>query len=332
MKRKKKKKNTFFLCAAVIFMCAVVFCAVKVQNYLQPEIENAGLAEHGVEKIKEISYNGETGKIRRQLDTVLFIGIDGEELPRYKEGEMIPYYNFQQADFLMLMVFDNIQKTVQLVQINRDTMTFVPWLGVTGDVGGYNYEQITLSHNSGSGLKDSCINTVNTVSKLLFSLPIDHYVKISMGAVPVLNDIVGGVPVTMPYDLTELEPEYKAGATVTLLGRKALSFVRARQGVADGTNISRMGRQRLYIDSYLNRASIMFSQNPELAFDTVNQLGYYMLSDMTVEQLASLADHIYNYEMKEIYTPEGRNMHDDRFYEFFPYYDKMWEKMKEIVC
>ena len=327
-----KRSNIVLLCLGILLLAGVFFGAVKIQQRIGPEIENAGKAEHGVEIRREIIFDGEVCKMRRQLDTVLFIGIADDELVHYEPDQMIPYYNYQQADFLALMVFDNLERTVQLIQINRDTMTSVPWLDVVGNVGGYEYEQITLSHNYGSGLKDSCINTANAVSSLLFYMPIDHYVKISMGAVPVLTDIVGGVPVTMPYDLTELDSSYTEGATVTLEGQKALSFVRARQGVADGTNISRMGRQRLYIDSYINRAKEAFSRDPELIVKTVNGLGRYMMTDMTVDQLAALGSNIEKYDEKDIYVPEGRNMHDARFYQFFPYMDRMWERIKEIVC
>ena len=327
----KKKLLTVL---SVLLLAALLAGAYFVQkNTVDVQVENAGKAEHGVETKREIKYNGQTEKLRRQLRTILFIGIDGEdEIPRYGEDDLIPFINEQQADFLTLMVVDDINRKIELIQINRDTMTSIPWLGVTGEVGGYVTEQIALSHNYGSGLKDSCINTCNAVSRLLFKMPVDHYVMISMGAVPVLNDAIGGVTVAIEDDLSSIDPTFVPGNTVTLVGDKALSFVRARRSVGDGTNISRMRRQRAYINGYIEQARAAFAANAEILFETVECLDRYMLTDMSTESLAALTNSISTYEKEPIYTPAGEAVVGEKFMEFYPDIDAMWRIIKEMVC
>lgn len=327
-------KKKLLIVLGVLLLAALLAGAYFVQkNIVDEPVENAGKAEHGVETKREIKYNGQTEKLRRQLRTVLFIGIDGEdEIPRYGEDDLIPFVNEQQADFLTLMVVDDINRKIELIQINRDTITSIPWLGVTGEVGGYAYEQIALSHNFGSGLEDSCINTCNAVSRLLFKMPVDHYVMLSMGAVPVLNDAIGGVTVEIEDDLSSIDPTFIPGNTVTLIGDKALSFVRARMDVGDGTNISRMRRQRTYINSYIDQAKTAFAENADILFDTVRCLDRYMLTDMSTETLAVLTDSISTYEARPPYTPAGESVRGKEFMEFYPDIDAMWEAIKEMLC
>lgn len=327
----KKKLLTVL---GVLMLVGLLAGAYFVQkNTPEAAIENAGQAEHGVTVKREVHYKGNIEKLRRQLRTVLFIGIDGEdEIPHYGEDDLIPFINYQQADFLVLMVIDDINRKIELIQINRDTMTSVPWLGVTGEVGGYVYEQIALSHNFGSGLKDSCINTCNAVSRFLFNAPIDHYVMLSMGAVPVLNDSIGGVNVTIEDDLSSIDPTFIPGNTVTLVGDKALAFVRARMSVGDGTNISRMRRQRAYMNGYIAQARAAFEADAEILFDTVEHLGRYMLTDMSTEALAALTNSISTYEKEPVYSPAGEAIVGEEFMEFYPDMDSMWDEIKRILC
>lgn len=327
-------KKWLLIVLGVLLIAGILSGAYYVQkNTVDVPVENAGVAEHGVEIKREISYNGNTEKLRRQLRTVLFIGIDGEdEIPKYGEDDLIPFINYQQADFLTLMVIDDINRKIDLIQINRDTITDVPWLGVTGEVGGYIHEQIALSHNFGSGLKDSCINTCNAVSKLLFNVPIDHYVKLSMGAVPVLNDSIGGVSVTIEDDLSSIDPDFTPGKTVRLMGDKALSFVRARMGVGDQTNISRMRRQRAYINGYITQAKAAFMANAEILFDTVQCLDRYMLTDMSTELMAAITDSISTYDIQDTYTPAGVSVTGEEFMEFYVDKKSMWTEIRRIFC
>ena len=194
--------------------------------------------------------------MKSHLQTVLLIGTDSTEGYEEVTEGVKPFYNRHQADFLMLLVMDAEQNTAELLQLNRDTMTDVPWLDVLGKYGGTEYKQLCLAFNYGDGGTASCKNTVNAVSGLLFDAPIQGYIQIPMSAIPALNDLVGGVPVTMTEDLTMIDPAFVQGATVRLTGAQAEAFVRVRSALADDTNLSRMRRQREYLDSFRQRANI----------------------------------------------------------------------------
>ena len=75
---------------------------------------------------------------------------------------------------------------------------------------------------------------------------IDFYVAMNMDGISELNDLAGGVTVTLEDDFSSIDPAMTRGTTLTLHGEQAETFVRSRMTVGDGTNASRMERQSVY--------------------------------------------------------------------------------------
>mgnify|MGYP001718301415 FL=1 len=93
----------------------------------------------------------------------------------------------------------------------------------------------------------SCQYMVDAVSNLFYGMPINGYVALNMNAVGMINDAVGGVTVTVPEDMTQVDPSFAEGAMVTLTGDQALKFTRYRDTEKDFSNNSRMERQKQYL-------------------------------------------------------------------------------------
>ena len=233
--------------AGVLLLAAVaaVFLGIKSWEHQQYDIPVSAEAtsETAAQQRKHVTYNGVDYVQREGLQTWLLMGID-------ESGEAVgteSYIGGGQADLQMLLVIDHINKTWQILQLNRDSMVEVPVLGVTGKVIGTEFEQLTLAHSYGDGKKKSCQNTVTTVSNLFDGQKIDGYMALNMDAVAILNDMVGGVPVEITSDFSAVDPSLQEGTVVTLQGDQALTFVRTRKNVDDQTNLSRMARQRQYL-------------------------------------------------------------------------------------
>ena len=128
-------------------------------------------------------------------------------------------------------------------------MTDIRVYGPFGDYTGVRETQICLSHAYGATAEENCENTVWAVGRLLGNIPIDGYMALDMSGITALNDALGGVTVTLEEDFSSLDPQMVKGATITLRGKQAETFVRGRTGVGDGTNASRMQRQRTFIRS-----------------------------------------------------------------------------------
>lgn len=63
--------------------------------------------------------------------------------------------------------------------------------------------QLSLAHSMGPDQNMRAENTVDAVSTLLKGQKIDGYAMINMSAIQVVNDMVGGVTVTIEGDFSE---------------------------------------------------------------------------------------------------------------------------------
>ena len=212
-----KRKILLLFCVAVL--AALILGGVLITKKMDAvPVQGAGTAQNAMAKKVTLSYMGTDYPIKKHLQTVLLIGTDSTEQYEEQTEGLRDFYNGHQADFLMLLVLDTDANTAQIIQLNRDTMTDVPWLDVLGMYGGTEFKQLCLAFNYGDGGGQSCRNTVDAVSRLLFDAPIDSYIQIPMTAIPVLNDLVGGVPVTIADDLTGIDPAFVKFLTYVVLG------------------------------------------------------------------------------------------------------------------
>ena len=146
---------------------------------------------------------------------------------------------------------------------------------------------------------------MRAVENLLFGQTVDHYAALSMDAVPILADLVGGVPVTIDTDMTAVDPRLIEGEAVTLEGELALSYVRARQIVSDGTNQSRMARQ----EQFLRAAWEAWMEKT---------LGERLRSDCTVQKLSRFLERIEQCELTVLPAPAGEaKISDENIAEFY---------------
>lgn len=253
---------------------------------------------------------------KKDIITILGIGVD-----KFKDANAdtdgTDYNNTQQADFLMLLALDCKNKTAALLQLNRDTMTDIPILGVFGEPAGSFKGQLALSHTYGSGGKDSCLNTVKAVSDFLLGAHIDHYISFTMDAVPKITDLVGGVEVTLSDDFTMVDPAMEKGKEFNLTGDLALKYVRGRGELEDKTNISRMQRQLQYLEALKGKLSGCTADDADFLTGALKILSEYMVSDCTVNQLSEYCDYCLGWLNNGISKIPGESKKGAQFMEFY---------------
>lgn len=328
MKKKRRKLLLLLLDAALVLglVLGVSFCVKRIyerDRLLAGDALNRRFAT-------SIRYRGTDYPLKRNLTTVLLIGTDNFDDER--ERELEAYYNNRMADFVGVLVFDHDAKTVTPFQISRDTMCQVPWISVNGIQGGTELEQITFAHTYGSGREDSCINTRTAVENLLFGVPMQSFLSFTMDTVPLMNDLVGGVTVTLEEDLPDLGEEYVKGAELTLWGDAALRFVRYRRHDVVDANRYRMGRQRQYLAGFTDSARAAAAKDPELAvkaFDTVDR---FLCTDLSVEKVSDMVDRLCEYEILPVVSPEGSYREGLYYAEFYPDEDSLWSCVKGVFC
>ena len=281
--------------------------------------------------VETIRHGMKNYALKRHMTTVLLIGTDNSIYDN-KQSDMELFYNYNVADFLVILAFDHSQKTVTPFQICRDTMCDVPWLSVNGLVGGTEVEQIALAHTYGSGKEDSCVNTRNAVSSLLFGLPIDHYLAFTMDTVPLVNDLVGGVTVTLEDSIPALGEDYVKGAAITLKGGASLRFVRYRDtSLLDG-NLARMARQRQYLDAFTLAARKELGEKPDLVTDGFKLVEKYICTDLSVENISNMISNLSEYELLSVITPSGRYAMGEKYPEFYVEDKSLWSCVQTTFC
>ena len=136
-----------------------------------------------------------------------------------------------------------------------------------------------------------------------------------MDAVPVMNDLVGGVTVTLEDDVPALGEEYVKGVTVTLHGSEALRFVRQRDTSVLESNAIRMSHQRLYLAGFTDAARAAAARNQNLAVDAFKAIDRFLCTDLTVNHISDLVENLCEYEILPVVTPDGSYSRNDRFVE-----------------
>ena len=132
------------------------------------------------------------------------------------------------------------------------------------------------------------------------------YVALLYEAVPILNDRVGGVTVTIKDDLSKGDPALLPGKTVTLRGNQTLAYVRRRMDVADGTKINRMGRHREYLNSFKVKLKSLIKEDSSIINELYEDAEPYMVTNLTVSRVSSVMLEGIDYESGGIVTTEGK--------------------------
>ena len=262
---------------------------------------------------------------KENQETMLMIGLDKTEPIEESES----YNDNAQADFLLLAIFDETEETTTILHINRDTMAEIPVLGVNGQLAGTVTGQLALSHTYGSGLQDSCMNTVNAVSDFLYGIKINHYVAMTMGAVPYINDLVGGVPVTVMDDFSGIDDSLVKGKTITLKGEQALHYVRNRAELEDSTNLNRMKRQQQYLTSMAKQVEKL-DDDFSISAQQVATIAKYIISDCSIDTLSRMAEQFVDYPLQEMQEIQGEAVQGEEFIEFYPDEEKLAEQVLEL--
>lgn len=310
----KRHKRIIIAVVGLVLVFALGMLAVlKFESMTSSPVQNAGqqlTAYKPAVNRAEYFVDGQW-IAQKDLETLLVIGLDN--LGGFEKSNS--YNNTSQADFIVLLMKNKVSGEFNAIQLNRDTMTRIPVLGVTGQKAGYRQGQLALAYTYGRGREDSCRNTMEAVSHLLYGVEIDHYIVVTMDSVPIANDWVGGVTVDLLDDFTEVDEKMIRGETMKLVGQQALDYVRTRKGLEDSTNLHRMERQRQYAAKWLELATPLF-KNPGAIIDLVMQLSDYHYSDCTAGELADFANAYANQPFEKVYTLEGKNVQGSVYMEY----------------
>lgn len=194
------------------------------------------------------------------------------------------------SDTIMLASFDTKAKHVDLISIPRDTYYHRE---------GHNGE---AENKINAAYRKNPLNTAKAVSEVLLGIPINYYAVIDYDGVETIVDAMGGVPMTIPFNMKYSDPydtpplviNIPKGDTV-LDGEHAVQFLRYRKGYVEG-DIGRVKAQQEFMKSAFKQ---MLSLNlPKIAkkiFENVE-------SDITIGTATALATKAMGISSSDITT------------------------------
>ena len=320
----KRNRRTILLFVAFLLCIALVAAVLFNLDDIISRINGTPSGDLGdkTDTLDTVYIDGEAYRPRSTVKNYLIIGID--------QSGSVESNGYAQADFMLVLSFDSSDNSYTVMSINRDTMTEIsvsdPFSGeVTETVA-----QIALSHNDGTYTEISnnrkCKNTAKAVSDLLYGIEFKSYVSMSMDAVRIIVDHVGGVEVYVEYDMTSVDERLIAGQTVALDGELALKFIGARGGVADETNVSRMERQMVFFDAFTEKLKGMDIDEDFLlsCYDDVEE---YIVTNADEGIFGEVAEKLNAYERKQTIIPPGEAKVGEKYMEFYVNEDEL----KDIV-
>ena len=322
MKKRSAFKNISLLVILLALLLVVLYSGFQILEsaVLHPQ-ESSGSREPS----KTIIRDGVEYFPRQDITVVMVLGID-----QHGPVESSNYYrNEGSADSIMLLIFDDKEQHTSVLYLNRDTMLEMDVLGVQGDYAGTAYGQLALAHTYGTGLEDSSENVKNTIMKFLHGLTIDYYMAMNMDAIPILNDAVGGVTVNVVDDFSKVNPSITMG-TLKLRGEQVIDYVRTRKDVGDQKNVTRMARQREYVNGFIHALYDSIHEDPMFLLSLYEELGPYIVTDCSGDTLNNLLERYADFEIGDAITPEGENIIEDGHYAFYTDEEKLDDLIVEI--
>ncbi len=166
----------------------------------------------------------------QNIKNILLLGIDKSDRAAAKGFD---YH----TDAIMVLAVNLDEKTVDLVSLPRDTLTYVP--GIKG------IYKLNAAINCGGGKTEEGFQKIcEAASWVLGGMKIDQYCAVDMKAMIAIGDAIGGVDFKLDMSYRGEFGTYQKGLR-HLNGKGIVDYLRARRNATVNANdIGRTGRQR----------------------------------------------------------------------------------------
>ena len=193
------------------------------------------------------------GDLEDQMDVGVLVSPDSEFFSAFTDVNRVNLLmvgiNQKMTDTIMLVSWNMDDNKIDLISVPRDTYY---------ERNGYNrpaQKKINAAYGA-----EGIIGTANSVSDVLYGIPINYYAVVDYDSVKTIVDGIGGVPVNVekamkyddPMDKPPLHINIPAGEQV-LDGEHAIQYLRYRKGYREG-DIGRVKAQQEFVKSAFKQA------------------------------------------------------------------------------
>ncbi len=327
------------LILVVLPVCVLAAFAHKGKNELAENATSDAISfnDENVSSLK-VTYNGTNYTYNEDVITILVFGVDSIEDEEdtstvdtqsedyiYDRDDDIIYTDENGSEYVkyggnvdmcFLIILNTETDEMNVISINRDSMTDVNICTTEGVVALTDEMQLTLAYSYGDGGKVSCENFTNAVSGLLNNLPINAYIAVDMDGVGDINDAAKGVTLIVQETLSA---ELFEKSSVTLEGEQAYDYLEAVTLSSIGDNARRILRQNQYFGAWISRVVQCYSIDKSVLKDVYNAAKPYIETNLDMYQIIYLAGAIRNMDLTatEVEEISGEYTRTDYFDEYY---------------
>ena len=285
--------------AAVLFLIAfilfLIFSRIGIKdatNYdgvriTAPSSVEVQLEENGTIHI----YKGKKYMLNTDIANVLCIGVDKKDINAtltYDEDGSLAENG--QADALFWVALNTKTGKTTVLSIPRDTMADINIYNKDGKFLQTDNLQICQSYAYGDGKETSCLNTVDSVQRLFYQLPVQTYFAMDLSAIAPLNDTVGGIRVTLKEDFCDSNMIWHPkGKTLILYGDDARKYLQYREVKENASSIDRLERQIDYLKLFTSRTLYMTKKDITTPISLYNIASENSISNLDVYKISGFA-------------------------------------------
>lgn len=297
VQRNKKYIFGFIVCTLLIVLALL---------FLLPEQETLSIDEQStqwssVNDYHYINYQGKEYEYDSSIISILFMGVDTND------PEVVG-----QADSLQLYLFDRNDKSIEVINISRDTMTEIKLFDVSHNELGWEKQHLALQFAYGDSMENGAILTCQAVSKLFNNIPINYFVAMDLSKLSSLQEIVGTLSVVVPNDsLVGIEPSWTVGSTIEINSDNVEKYVRSRDIEQDFSNMYRMERQKSYLNAYMIKIKKMIDEDIDNSVAKLYNMSKQLVTNISLTDIQNFATMLQTYsfdEQTDFYTLVGENV------------------------
>ena len=333
-KRKSKSKKKLptaakiaiaFLAILLILIIAVVGTVLFLEYKGKSDLTNVTTQTDYEEKI---SYNGHDYVYNDDIVSIAFICVDKRDL----DSDGATAGTAGQADANIVVAVDTSSGEVTAIAVPRDTMVEVDLYSENNIFLRNETMQLCLSYAYGNGTDTSATNVTTSLSRILYSVPINKYFALDLNGIAPINDAIGGVTVESLYDFDDLG--IKKGDTVHLVGDLTEAYVRTRDMDTIDASLNRTARQVQYIRAFASQLAPAVINDFSIVSELYNTASEYSTTNISLSDATYLASLLISRNITdfETITLEGEmqastntEYADVVYAEFYPDEDKLMQ-------
>lgn len=230
-----------------------------------------------------ITYNGNFYRYNKDITSLLFLGVDKRTFEDENEEG-----TGGQVDVIVMIAIDTKNRKMTMMAVPRDTIAEVALYTPSGHYSGMQNMQISMAYAYGDGKESSCDNTVSSVRRIFYNIPVKTYYALDLNGIAALNDAVGGIDVVSP----ETIGNFIEGESYHLVGKDAERFVRDRDKSQVDSSLKRLERQKVYAKSFLSTMTASIKKDITSAVGVFNESAPYSCTNLNAAKVSYLAKEV----------------------------------------